>query len=472
MTTMPPRSSTTQRTRTVVAGLGKTGLSVARHLLAAGCDDLVLADTRLAPPGLSEIQAGALGTPLPALPMRFGAFARDTFADARRVILSPGLAPELPAIAQARAGGAELLGDIELFARAVDAPVIAITGTNGKSTVTAMVARMAEAAGVELRVGGNYGRPALDLLTGGCAGSPTPPAAYLLELSSFQLETTTSLSPAAAVVLNLAADHLDRYPTMDAYAAAKARIYPRAGRRIVALDDPYVRAMIPHAGTIGFSGSPPVDEHTFGLVEAQGQTWLAEGRRPLLATRSLRVVGRHNWLNALAALAVGRAMGWSMPACLRGLTAFNGLNHRCEWVSERDRIAYYNDSKATNVAAAQAALAGLGEARRGQHSEARVVIIAGGVAKEHDFTPLRASLLAYARGVVLIGDETERLERAWTGAAPLTRAQSMDEAVALATALARPGDAVLLAPACASFDWFKDFVARGHSFRAAVEALS
>jgi len=438
---------------TLVVGLGQTGLSVARFLTRRGIPCGVV-DSRARPPALEALRESA-----PHLPLFTGPFDPEQLAAAKTLILSPGISPADPALATAHAGGAEIIGDIELFARHVDAPVVAITGSNGKSTVTALLGAMARAAGRDARVGGNIGIPALDLL------EDAAPDLYILELSSFQLEVTESLRPAAAVVLNLSADHLDRHPDMAHYAAIKQRIYRGEGEMVINRDDPYVSAMAePGRRMHSFGTGAPIGADEYGLQRADdGSLWLARGVERLLPATALHIAGRHNLTNALAALALGEAMGLAREPMLRALQSFPGLPHRCQLVARYGDVAWYNDSKGTNVGATLAALEGVpGE---------RVVLIAGGEGKGQRFEPLHAPLARRGRALILIGRDAVRIERAVAGAVPVVHAASMVQAVAEANRMARPGDSVLLSPACASFDMFANYAERGDAFAAAVRRV-
>jgi len=392
----------------------------------------------------------------PKVRVSLGAFDSRRIARARRIVVSPGVSLREPALAAATEAGSECIGDIELFARAADAPVIAVTGSNGKSTVTAMVASLLDAIGYRVRAGGNLGPPALDLLE----ADPESPDFYVLELSSFQLETTFSLRPAAGVVLNVSADHMDRYRTLAEYAAAKGRVYSGAGTAVVNRDDPgAARLAARAAAVIGFTlGAPGPGD--FGVVTHAGEPWLAEGERRLVPASSVRLAGTHNRANALAALALVRAAGGDAAAAAPALAHFEGLPHRMRLVAEIDGVRWYDDSKGTNVGAAAAALEGM---------ERPVVLIAGGDGKGADFTPLREPVQQRARAVVLIGRDAPRLEAALNGAAPIAHAADLEAAVERAAELAQAGDAVLLSPACASFDMFASYRERGDAFVAAVE---
>ena len=431
----------------LIVGLGRTGLACAEHFARRG-EPFAVIDSRPQPPALAAFRAA-----FPAAPLFLGGFDPMVFWRARRLILSPGVSAEESVVKAARQRGVEIVGDIELFARVARAPVAAITGSNGKSTVTALLGEMARTAGRDVRVGGNIGTPALSLL------QEREPDLYVLELSSFQLETTASLDAATAAVLNISPDHLDRYPDVAAYSAAKARIYRGGGVMVINADDPAVRALAtPWRRTLTFTlGAPAAG--AFGLRQCHGRPWLAQGERLLMAAAELRIKGRHNTANALAALALGTALQLPLEAMLEALRCFCGLPHRSQWVAERDGVQWFDDSKATNVGAALAALAGL---------PGPIVLIAGGLGKGQDFTPLKEAVREKARAVILLGRDARRVEAALAGVVPVVRVQDMDGAVAAAARQAQPGDTVLLSPACASFDMFDGFEARGRAFAAAV----
>ncbi len=437
----------------VVVGLGKTGLSCIRYLVRNGFS-VTAVDSRRDPPMATRLRAE-----FPQVPLHTGGFHPAAVAAADLVVVSPGVSIHEPTIAEARRRGAEIVGDIELFARHVTAPVIAITGSNGKSTVTMLVGEMCRAAGLGPAVAGNIGVPVLDLIDDG----GKEPGCYVLELSSFQLETTSSLNARAAVVLNLSMDHMDRYATMDEYAAAKGRIYAGDGVVVINRDDPLVRALTP-AGrdVVSFGAGVPTGSEDYGLINDSGRTWLARGDHCLADAAAVALTGRHNLLNVLAAMALAEAAGVSDATMAAVAGEFRGLPHRCEPVRELDGIRWVNDSKGTNVGATVAALEG---------ADAPVVLIAGGDGKGADFSLLRDPVARRARAVVLIGRDARLIAAALGTAVTVRFADNMADAVAVARTLARPGDMVLLSPACASFDMFSDYEERGDVFRAAVEAL-
>jgi UDP-N-acetylmuramoylalanine--D-glutamate ligase len=433
----------------LVLGLGRTGLSCARYLQRKGLEVRV-ADTRADPPG-----AAALREQVPAAQLRTGAFELSLLDDVAQVVISPGLSLGEPVAAEALRRGLPVVGDIELFARESQAPVAAITGTNGKSTVTALLAELATAAGRTAVAGANLGEPALDLLA-----RPVPQL-YVLELSSFQLETTYTLETATATVLNVTPDHLDRYRTLDDYAAAKARIFERCDVAVVNADDPRVRAM-PRAGqrVITFSLQDPAADYFLAREPELVLTCRGEALLPMSA---LKLQGEHNAANALAALAMCEALELPRAPVLGALGSFGGLPHRSQWVADLDGVRFVNDSKGTNVGATIAAVSGLA---------GPLVLIAGGDGKNQDFDELRPVCRGKVRHVVLIGRDAPRIAAAFDGVCTSERATDMRAAVAAARAAARTGDTVLLSPACASLDMFRDYAHRGEEFAAAVRSLA
>jgi len=437
----------------IVVGLGKSGMSVVRFLARQGAHFAVV-DTRENPPELA-----ALRERFPQVEVRCGALEEDFLCRASELYVSPGLALATPALQAAAARGVRLSGDIELFARHARAPIVAITGSNAKSTVTTLVGEMARAAGRRVAVGGNLGTPALDLLDEGVE-------LYVLELSSFQLETTHQLNAEVATCLNVSEDHMDRYADLQAYHLAKHRIFRGARQVVVNRDDPLSRPLVADRLPCWSFGLGRPDFKGFGLLEENGEKHLAFQFEALLPARELKIRGAHNQANALAALALGHAAGLPLAPMLATLKTFAGLAHRCQWLRERHGVGYYDDSKATNVGAALAAIGGLGADIPG-----KLVLIAGGDGKGADFSPLRRPAAEHCRAVILLGRDAGRLAEALDGAVPLVRVQTLDEAVARAALLAEPGDAVLLSPACASLDMFRNFEERGRLFAQAVEAL-
>ncbi len=455
----------------LVLGLGDTGLSCARWLAARGAQ-VSVADSRVAPP-----HAARLAKLLPQVRLHAGAFDDTLLPATELLVVSPGVPLAEPMVVRAVATGIEVVGDVELFARAIRAinteraasadsrdpmRLIAITGSNGKSTVTAMCGDMCRMAGLSTCVAGNIGLPVLDALIEIEQGYAPAPQVWVLELSSFQLETTSSLDADAAAVLNLSEDHMDRYSDMDAYAAAKARIFSGDGVQVVNRDDARSLAMAQpgrHVVSFGLDRCPKGEN--FGLCEDE----LCLGGDMLMPMSVLRVAGLHNAANALAALALTRALTLPMEALLRGLLHFKGLPHRVEKVAEIDGVTYYDDSKGTNVGATEAALYGMGSRK--------AVVILGGDGKGQDFGPLKAAVAANARAVVLIGRDASLIDAALVGSGVDTHAAaSLPDAVNQAQRLAHPGDAVLLSPACASFDMFRNYTHRGDVFVDAVKKLA
>jgi UDP-N-acetylmuramoylalanine--D-glutamate ligase len=450
----------------LVLGMGESGISMARWLTRHGASVRV-ADSRRDPPGRAELLAN------PAVSLHLGGFPQSAFDGIDLVAISPGLSPQDPAFAGALASRANLpvVGDVELFARALPSGgkrprVAAITGTNGKTTVTALTGAMCKAAGMDCEVAGNISPAVLDALSRREAGT-SEAQAWVLELSSFQLETTSSLCADAATVLNVTEDHLDRHGSMANYAAAKARIFAGNGVQVLNRGDARSLAMaIAGRPVTTFGADSPHRDEDFGLVREGASVWLAQGSQRLIETRELPIAGLHNAANALAALALCRALGLPFEPLLDALRRFRGLPHRVELVRELNGLRFYDDSKGTNVGATVAALEGLGA------GGGKIVLIAGGEGKGQDFHPLAAVVSAHARAVVLIGRDAPIIDAALkdTGT-PMSRASDMRDAVAQAIAHSRPGDAVLLSPACASFDMFRNYAHRGEVFRGLVEGL-
>ena len=424
--------------RLLILGLGDTGLSVARFAQRQGARVRV-ADTRSAPP---RQFAGDL---------RLGAFAPELLEGIELICISPGLSLADPLIGEALSRGIPVLGDVELFAWHNRAPVLAITGTNGKSTVTALVGHLLKSAGIDAEVAGNISPPVLEAAMKRAA----PPAAWVLELSSYQLETTWSLNPRAATMLNLSEDHLDRYAGVAEYGAAKARVFQGDGIQVLNRDDPASAAMaLPRRRITTFGLDAPAAD-AFGVKDG----WLVEGSARIAEAAALPIHGAHNVANALAACALVRALGVQRQNIAAGLKSFRGLPHRLELVARRGGVDWYDDSKGTNVGATIAALRGLGR---------RAVLILGGEGKGQDFSPLRAPVREFASHVLLIGRDAPLIEKVTGG----ERCASLEAAVLRAAELAKPGEAVLLSPACASFDMFRDYKHRGEVFAGAVRGLA
>ncbi|MBA4141498.1 MAG: UDP-N-acetylmuramoyl-L-alanine--D-glutamate ligase [Nitrosospira sp.] len=454
--------------KVLVLGMGESGLSMAKWLVRRG-GAIRVADSRTTPPCLTAFEQA-----LPQARISMGAFSAEAFAGVDMIAISPGVPLAEPLVQQALQDGIPVVGDMELYALAISKPgsssppILGITGSNGKTTVTAMVGAMMKEAGWDAEVAGNIGPAVLDARMQR-DDSGRQPQAWVLEISSFQLETTRNLVLDAAAVLNLSEDHLDRYAGMRDYAAAKARIFmssegqsgARDGVQILNRDDPVVRAMaLDGRKQITFGLGPPVGENDFGLLRQSEDIWLVQGNARLMKASELGVRGLHNAANALAALALCRAVALPFEPLLHALREFRGLPHRMEEVAAFRGITFYDDSKGTNVGATAAALNGMTQT---------VVLIAGGDGKGQDFSPLARPVAEHARAVVLIGRDAEKIATALDDCAiPLHRAKTMDEAVEKSYRLARRGDAVLMSPACASFDMFRNYAHRAEAFKAAV----
>jgi len=449
--------------KVLVLGLGETGLSLARWLVAQGAQ-VRGADSRELPPTYAVLRIE-----LPEVDIHCGEFCDALFNDIDLITISPGIPLYQPSVARAITRGIPIAGDIELLAQQLELggrnmgvakpKIIAITGANGKTTVTTMVGEMCRAAGLDTAVAGNISPAVLDVLQ---RRKGTQPEVWVLELSSFQLETTSSLNADAATVLNVSEDHLDRYAGIDAYAATKERVFHGGGVQIVNRDDARSQNMLLQGReSISFGLNKPPRESDFGIEREGGDIWLVQGSKRLLNSSALQVSGMHNVANALSALALCRAIELPLSSSIEALYRFKGLPHRLELVATVNGVEYFDDSKATNVGACVAALQGLGR---------RTVLIAGGEAKDQDFSPLKAVVTQYARGVVLIGRDASKIETSLLdcGVAVL-HAYDMRDAVLQSAALAKPGEAVLLSPACASFDMFRNYKHRGEEFVTAVQ---
>jgi UDP-N-acetylmuramoylalanine--D-glutamate ligase len=446
----------------LVIGLGETGLSLVRWLSEQGASVRV-ADSRNEPPGVATLRKE-----LPQAELHCGAFKDELLQGIDRIAISPGVPLAEPFVQLAIARGIPVEGDIELLAQQLatndyrrNTRVIAITGANGKTTVTSMVGAMCAAAGLDTQVAGNISPAVLDALR----ARNRQPQVWVLELSSFQLETTYTLDADAAVVLNVTEDHLDRYAgSMDSYAAAKARIFQGNGVQIVNREDARSAAMqLSGRRQVSFGLNAPKSDNDWGIVKDGSATWLMQGTQKILLADELLVSGMHNVANALAALALCRSLGMPLQPLVRALKAFKGLPHRVEKVAEVNKITYYDDSKGTNVGATEAALKGLGKP---------AIVILGGDGKGQDFSPLKEAVAQHARAAVLIGRDAPLIGKALQGCGkPVLKALDMDEAVRISTANAQPGDAVLMSPACASFDMYRSYLHRAEVFIAAVKKL-
>lgn len=442
----------------LVAGLGKTGHSIAGYLSRRN-KPFVVFDTRKKVEGLAEFTRE-----YPGVDVFLGDLPSTLYEQLAGIITSPGVSLDEPFLKQAFDLNIPVYGDIECLAREMNSPVIAITGTNGKSTVTTLVGEMAKAAGLSVAVAGNIGLPVLDLLDDNKHYD-----LWVLELSSFQLDLTHSLKPIAATILNISPDHLDRHHNLAAYTQAKQRIYDQAQFLLYNRDDqqtfPSKQSSANQALFTSYGLDAPA-EGQWGIIEQAGIFYLAQGDNLLLPIDRLRLKGKHNWQNALAACALASAAGIKPEFIVKVLESFSGLPHRCQWVRSLDGVDWINDSKGTNIGATISAISGIGGSMQG-----KIVLIAGGLGKGADFTELRTPVADYVRSVVLIGEDADKIENALSGLVPVLRAQSLDGAVNLAKLQAMPGDVVLLSPACASLDMFRDFNHRGESFANLVGKL-
>lgn len=444
----------TGNSQRMVIGMGKTGLSCMRFLCARGERPLWF-DTRPEPPGLAGIR-----DEFPDIALHCGPLDAALLCGAQEIVVSPGVSVLEPALVAAAKAGVALIGDIELFVRATAKPVIAITGSNAKSTVTTLVGEMAAACGLRAGVGGNLGTPVLDMLA-----QDADTDCYVLELSSFQLETTYSLRAAVAVILNVSEDHMDRYADLSGYVQAKQRIHAGASNIVINRADHWTRPVTAGAASLWSFGLDDGGERAVGVRDSSGERWLVHGDGVLLLrVAEIRIAGQHNLANVAAAFAIALAAGWNAQACAEAVRRFTGLAHRCQWVAEKHGVRYYNDSKGTNIGATLAAIEGLA-------SDRNIVLIAGGDGKGADFTQLAPAAQRFVKQLVLIGRDAGQIAAACSDV-PQVRANSMLDAVQRAQQCASAGDVVLLSPACASFDMFSGYDDRGRQFCAAVEALA
>lgn len=440
----------------LVLGLGQSGMATLRWLATQGAR-LRVADTRSTHANVAVIQAE-----LPQVEVHMGGFNEVIFKDVDLAIISPGIALSNPVIQQAMAQGIKVVGDVELFAQYRDpaAKVLGITGSNGKSTVTTLVGEMCQAAGLKTIVAGNIGLPVLEALM------METPDVYVLELSSFQLETTESLVLDVATMLNLSEDHMDRYDSFQDYAIAKARIFYHAKCQVLNRDDAWSMMMMRPAlaqYSFGLKMDEDTAQNSFSLLAEDDALWLSENNQPLMNIAQMPISGLHNAANALAAMAMCRAIGIAHPPILQTLYGFKGLPHRVEWVANIDEVDYFDDSKGTNVGATCAAITGFNQ---------KVVLIAGGDGKGQDFTPLIDAVKQNVSAVILMGQDANIIENVLLRAdVPMYRAIDLPEAVNIAKKIAKKGEAVLLSPACASFDMFDHYIHRGQVFVEAVKTL-
>ncbi|WP_131782666.1 UDP-N-acetylmuramoyl-L-alanine--D-glutamate ligase [Legionella gresilensis] len=442
----------------LVVGLGKTGHSIANYLQRRNLP-FIFYDTRKEVNNLPEFTQQ-----FPGVEIFLSDLPPSIYPQIKEIIASPGVALDIPVFTEARNRGIPIIGDIECFAREVNAPVIAITGTNGKSTVTTLVGEITKAAGLNVAVAGNIGLPVLDLLD-----DKQQYDLWVLELSSFQLDLTYSLAPLAATILNISPDHLDRHFSLEAYRQAKQRIYLKAQFLIYNRDDEqtYPASDIKNINTnlVNF-GLDKATTGNWGIIYKDNTYFLANGNLPFLAVDLLRLEGKHNWQNALAACALSFAAGINMEVMSSVLKTFSGLSHRCQKVRTLNGVDWVNDSKGTNIGATISAILGIGGAIQG-----KIVLIAGGLGKGADFSELKIPVMKFVRAVVLIGKDAAKIEQALEGVVPSFHAKSLEQAISIASKQAQSGDVVLLSPACASQDMFRDFNHRGEVFTSLVEEL-
>ncbi|MEM8593543.1 MAG: UDP-N-acetylmuramoyl-L-alanine--D-glutamate ligase [Pseudomonadota bacterium] len=460
----------TKRWTYLVLGLGKTGMSCVRHLHKKSAR-FAMADSRSHVNDVSEFVREHSD-----IDIFWGAWDLDVLLQAEVLVISPGIALHEPVIAQAIEQGVSVSSDIELFMAAVERPVIAVTGSNGKSTVVSLLGDMAKHASLSVPVGGNIGLPVLDLLDPNgselCVDGQYAYDAYVLELSSFQLERLPAMNFACACILNLSEDHMDRYDSYQQYVDAKQRVYLSADVCVFNRDDQLTNVTSDSISTCYLSfgvNEPNMNEYGLSIVDGdlgQKRIALMRGDSVLLYADDMRLQGRHNLINGLSALAMSDAMGWDQQASINALMGFTGLSHRCEYVDTINGVMYINDSKGTNVGATLAAIDGLCAL-----TDKRVVLIAGGEGKGADFSELHGAMKRFGRAVVCIGMDGPQLMNVLSDAVDNHMAVDMNSAVQRASELAHSGDYVLLSPACASFDMFKNFEHRGDVFIDCVTQL-
>ncbi len=437
----------------VIVGLGKTGLSCFRYLSNQGLN-VAITDSREEPPELLELKAE-----FESASVYLGQINEQVLLASDQIILSPGVSLDNKSIKLSIENNIPVFGDIELFCQKAQAPIIAVSGSNGKSTVTTIVAEMTRLAGLKTYVGGNIGIPALDLL------SDSTPDLYVLELSSFQLETTYSLNAHASVLLNVSPDHMDRYSSLKDYVNTKKRIYSGQGLMVLNKDEEYIHSIIDSKrDTIYFSLGAPEGEN-FGLINHNNEVWLSQGNEKIINKNQLKIKGEHNISNALAAMALAGAVNVPTNIMADVLKNFTGLEHRCQLVREIDNVSWYNDSKATNVGACIASITGLCEL-------GNIILIAGGDSKGADLSGLNPIVKKYIKRVFLFGIDANKLADVMGSDVDKEFVNNMNEAVKGASKIADPDDIVLLAPACSSLDMYKNYQQRGDAFISAIDALS
>ena len=435
-----------------VIGLGRSGLSTAIFLSNLGLDVDVYDSSNM--PALAE----ELHRNAPCVQIISGSLTVERWREDSLLVVSPGVPLTHPGLVELLVKGVRPVGDVELFAQCAQAPVIAITGSNGKSTVTVLLGEILQHAGHRAAVGGNIGVPVLELLNN------QKHDIYVLELSSFQLETTWSLNPVIATVLNVAADHMDRYANLDDYIASKAKVFNGNGKMLLNADDPATDTFIQNGRQQIFFGSGvPAGDKNYGLSNIDGCLCLLRGAETLMRADEVPLAGQHNLLNVMAAWALASSVGVEDHLIREAVVNFKGLPHRMEWLTSVNGVDWINDSKGTNVAATVAAIKGL---------KRPVILIAGGIAKDADFSPLRETAGQHVKAVILIGRDAGKIADVLTGEVPVKMASDMDEAVSKGAAMAQSGDVVLLSPACASFDMYQNFEHRGDDFRRCVGGLN
>lgn len=443
--------------RVLVVGLGKTGLSCVRFLVRRGVD-VAVTDSRELPAEL-----GSLQTDFPDVAVFVGGLNQEAMQRADVLLVSPGLSLKLPELSVYQNSDKEMIGDVEVFARCTEKPVIAITGSNGKSTVTSLLGEMARLSNLNVAVGGNIGIPVLDLIE-----SDDTTELYVLELSSFQLETTNQLNPVAAVILNVSEDHMDRYDSLQEYRSAKSRIFHGDGVIVQNIDEQSVNSVIEELDAsrkrIRFSTKFSAQGCDFGVMMHAGEAWVQWHGDPLIPVSSIKIKGWHNVSNVLAALALGTVVNLPMPAMLEAIRQFPGLPHRTQWVAESHGVTWFNDSKATNVGATLAAVAGL--------SDYPLILIMGGQGKDQDFSALKAAFADSVKHVLLLGEDADKIAEAIKGTTEFSYVEDMRTAVQAANQIADQGDAVVLSPACASFDMFSGYMHRGDVYMSCVQEVT
>lgn len=443
---------------TVIVGLGNTGLSCVKYFASTG-ERVKVVDSRDEPPGLAS-----LIEMYPDVECELGSFNLETFVTAKQLVVSPGISIRSVEVEAAKEAGVAITGDIDIFSKQVASPIIAVTGSNGKSTVVAMLAEILTKAGKKFGLGGNLDgdnfKPALDLL------AEDEKDLYLLELSSFQLETTQNLGAAVGTILNLSADHMDRYEGIDDYRRAKQRIFNGCKQVVINRDDKESSPLVESDAAVWDFGFGRAGLNGLGVLEEGGDLYLAYQLEKIVSVNELKVFGQHNISNVLAAVALSMAIGIDMNAIKAAITEFSGLPHRCQWVANIDGVDFYNDSKGTNVGATVAAVEGLGE-----HISGHIVLIAGGIAKGADFTALVPAMNKWGKAVILIGQDAAEMASYFDTEIKTYFANNMPDAARVALQQSAAGDAVLLSPACASFDMFENFQHRGFAFIESVGNL-